>query len=97
MPSSLIQTDNDNAAKILPASVDLGPSEEQTLSGLQCDSPDVCKIDRVLCILPSLPPHIPKEKDTHVIQTLNKELDLHNKKNHTTIQFPYASLTPINE
>ena len=25
------------------------------------------------------------------------ELDLHNKKNHTTIQFPYASPTPINE
>ena len=93
----MIQTDNDHAVKISPASVDLGPSEDQTLSGLQCESSEACEIDMVMGVLPSLPPHIPKEKDAHVIQTLNKELDLHNKKNHTTIQFPYASPTPINE
>ena len=31
------------------------------------------------------------------MNTLNDELNLHNKKNQTTIQFPYASPTPINE
>ena len=32
-----------------------------------------------------------------MIKHLKNGLDQHNKKNHTTIQFPYASPTPINE
>jgi hypothetical protein len=97
LPPSLIKIDDNLSAKNLPASVDLGPSEVQTLSGLQCDSPETCEIDSVLGILPSLAPHIPKEKDAQVIQTLKNGLDIHNKKNHTSIAFPYASPTPINE
>ena len=62
LPPSLIQMDDNNAAKNLPASVDLGPSKEQTLSGLQCESFEACEIDSVLGILPSLAPYIPKEK-----------------------------------
>src|SRR5437868_10396220 len=89
--------DDGHDVKNLPASVDLGPSEGQTLSGLQCDSPEECEIDTVLGVLPSLAPHIPKEKDAPVIQLITEELDLHNKKNHATMKFPYASPTPINE
>ena len=65
--------------------------------GLEGNSPDQCDIEAVLGVLPSLAPHIPKEKDEHVIEQLKNGLDIHNKKNHTTIQFPYASPTPINE
>src|SRR5687768_966563 len=89
--------DDSQTAKNLPISVELGPSEGQTLSGLQGDSPEECEIDSVLGILPSIDPHTPKEKDVEVIETINKKLDIHNKKNHATIQFPYASPTPINE
>ena len=88
---------DNNASKNLPATVDLGPSEEQTLSGLQSNSPEACEIDSVLGILPSIAPHTPKEKDVPVIETINKGLEITNQKNHTTIQFPYASPTPINE
>ena len=97
LPPSLICMDDVHAASNLPALVDLGPSEMQTLSGLQGDSLEECEIDTVLGILPSIDPHIPKEKDTPMIQLINNDLDLHNKKNHTTMTFPYASPTPIND
>jgi hypothetical protein len=97
LPPSLIQMDDDHAVKNLPASVDLGPSQVQTLSGLQVNSPEPCEIETVMGVLPSVAPHIPKEKDAELIQMLNNELDQHNNKNHTTIQFPYASTIPINE
>ena len=89
--------DDDEGAKNLPASVDMGPCQLQTLSGLQDDTHDACEIESVLGVLPSLAPQLPKEKDEQVVNTLNDGLNLHNKKNHTTIQFPYASPTPINE
>ena len=84
LPLSLVQMINDPAAKNLPASVDLGLTKGQTLSGLQCESPKTCEIGSVLGILPSLALHIPKEIDAQVIQILTKELDIHNKKNHAT-------------
>ena len=42
-------------------------------------------------------PHLPKEKDLEVIEDLNTGLNMHNKKNGTIIEFPYASPKPINE
>ena len=65
-----------------PSSVDMSPCESQTLSGLQGD---LHKIDSVLGLLPSMAPHLPKEKDNKVINTVNAELDHHNKKNFTSI------------
>ena len=56
LPPTLIQMDNDHAVKISPASVDLGPSEDQTLSGLQCESSEACEIDMVMGILLSIRP-----------------------------------------
>ena len=97
LPPSLIEMDDDKAGKNSPASVDMGPSEMQTLSSLQGDSHNVCEIESVLGILPSLAPHLPKEKDAEIVKTLNVGLDQHNKKNHTTIEFPYASPIPIDE
>ena len=97
LPPSLIQVDDPYNAKNLPASVDLGPSEVQTLTGLQSNSPEACEIDTVMGILPSLDPHLPKKKDAPVIKKLSKGLDQGNKKNHTAMQFPYASPDPINE
>lgn len=97
LPPNLIQVDDNQESKTLPASVDLGPCELQTLSGLQGDLHNECEIEAVLGILPSIAPHLPKEKDAQVMNSLKVELNLHNKKNHTTIQFPYASPTPINE
>ena len=84
--------DEEVAAKSLPSSIDMGPCESQTISGLQKDSNDACEIDSVLGLLPSMAPHLPKEKDNKVINAVNAELDHHNKKNSTSIQFPYASL-----
>lgn len=81
----------------LPGSVDMGPCEMQTLSGLQGESHDGCEIDSVLGVLPSFVPHLPKEKDEEIINALNKELMDHNTKNQTAIKFPYASPNPINE
>ena len=69
----------------MPGTVDLGPSESQTLSGGKDKSDNTCEIQAVLGILPSLSPHTPKAKDAKLIQELNDELDEHNKKNHTTI------------
>src|SRR5687767_9618075 len=89
--------DDDKSAQNLPGLVDMGPSQLQTLSGLKGDSYDACEIESVLGILPSVAPHIPKEKDEEVINTLNIGLNEHNKKNHTKIEFPYASPIPINE
>jgi len=97
LPANLIQLDDDQAAMNLPGSVDMGPCQMQTLSGLQDNSHKGCEIDSVLGLLPSMATHLPKEKDKEVIDALNANLDHHNKKNHTTIQFPYASPTPINE
>src|SRR5688500_18986358 len=77
--------DDDKVVKNLPASVDMDPSESQTLSGLQEDSPEKCEIESVLGILPSIAPHLPKKKDAQLIETLNKELYQHNIKNHTNI------------
>ena len=81
----------------MPASVDLGPSETQTLSGLQEHQQDPCKVESVLGILSSGVPHIFKEKDAQVIDALNIGVDQHNKKNNDTIEFSYASPEPINE
>ena len=97
LPPSLIQMDDDKGGKNLPSSIDMGPSELQTLSGLQQDSDDTCEVETVLGVLPSIAAHLPKEKDQQVMSTLNDGLNQHNKKNHTTIQFPYASPVPINE
>jgi hypothetical protein len=97
LPAHLIENIDEKATKNLPVSVDMGPSELQTLSGLQRDSNDGCEIESVLGFLPLLVPHLPKEKDKEVMKTLNAGLDVHNKKNCTTIEFPYASPTPINE
>ena len=80
-----------------PSSVDLGPSEVQTLSGLQCDSPETSELETVLGILPSPDQHSPKKKDVPVIHKLNEELNKHNKKNHTAVKFPYISPKPITE
>jgi len=96
LPPSLIQMEDNKADKNLPASVDMGPCELQTLSGFQADSNDVSEIETVLGVLPSLSPHLPKEKDAKVIDALNDGLNQHNKRNCTTIQFPYASPIPIN-
>ena len=82
LPPSLLKMEDDHEPMSTPASVDLGPSEVQTLSRLQCQSSEPCEIDSVLGVLPSLVQHLPKEKDDHVIQSINKELDQHNKKHH---------------
>ena len=82
--------DDVQAVKDSPASVDLGPSEVQTLSGLQCDSPETSELETVLGILPSPDQHLPKKKDVPVIQKLNEDLDKHNKKSHN-VKFPYFS------
>ena len=97
LPAHLIEIDDDEGAKNLPASVDMGPCQLQTLSGVQEDSLNGCEIESVLGVLPLIAPHLPKEKDAQVINTLNDGLSQHNKKNHATIEFPYASPTPINE
>jgi hypothetical protein len=97
LPGDLVQMDNEEAMNNLPSSVDMGPCETQTLSGLQGDLHNGCEIDSVLGLLPSMAPHLPKEKDKEVLNSLNTELDHHNKKNNTTIQFPYVSPTPMNE
>src|SRR5687767_12679367 len=81
LPAHLIENDDDKATKNLPASVDMGPSQIQTLSGLQGDSHDGCEIESVLGVLPLLVPHLPKEKDKEVMETLNTGLEVHNKKN----------------
>ena len=81
----------------LPGSVDIGPSESQTLSGFTESSHNSCAVESILGILPSVAPHLLKEKDTKIIKTLNAGLDQHNKKNNKAIQFPYASPTPVNE
>ena len=85
------------ATKHLPSSVDMGPFQMQTLSGLQGNLYNGCEIDSVLGLLPLMAPHLPKEKDIEIINAVNAELDCHSKKNSTSIQFPYASPTPINE
>ena len=89
----------DKAAKNFPSLVDMGPSELQTLSCLQEDVNDACEaeIENVMGVLPSVAPHLPKDKDAEVMNTLTTGLNQHNKKNHTTIEFPYASPAPINE
>lgn len=97
LPANLIEMDDIEAAKNMPASEDMGPSESQTLSGLQNISDNLCENQSVLGILPSIAPHLPKEKDVQVIETLNSELNQLNKKNKTTIQFPYVSPEPLNE
>ena len=99
LPANLIQMDGDRAANNLPSLVDMGPSELQTLSGLQEDANHACEaeIENVLGVLPSIAPHLPKDKDAEVMNTLTTGLNQHNKKNHTTIEFPYASPAPINE
>ena len=97
LPGNIIQTNDEGTSSNFPASADMGPCQLQTLLGFQGDIHNGCEIDSVLGVLPSMAPHLPKEKDKQVINTLNTELDHHNKKNHTTIQFPYASPTPINE
>ena len=80
LPANLIQMDDDHAPKNLPASVDMGPCELQTLSGFQGISHDACKIESVLGVLPSVASHLPKEKDAQVVKALNTELNKHNKK-----------------
>ena len=97
LPPSLIQMDDDKGGKNLPSSIDMGPSELQTLSGLQQDSDDTCEVETVLGVLPSIAAHLPNEKDRQVMNTLNDGLNQHNKKNHSTIQFPSASPAPTNE
>lgn len=39
---------------------------------------------------------MPKEKDKDVINTINNDLEHHNKSHFTTIQFPYASPRHMN-
>ena len=97
LPPTLIEIDDDKTSKNMSVSVDMGPSESQTLSGFQEDLHVACEIDTVLGVLPSSAPHLPKEKDEDVVETLNSGLNQHNKRNHTTIQFPYASPEPVNE
>src|SRR5688572_18883493 len=97
LPANLIQMDDKQGAKNLPSSVDMGPCELQTLSGLQEDSHDGFEIDPVMGVLPSMAAHLPKEKDEEVMDTLNNGLKEHNAKKGTTIKFPYTSPTPINE
>ena len=97
LPPSIIQMDYNDVTNNSPSSVDLGPSEVQTLSGLQCDSPETSELETVLGILPSPDQHLPKKKDVPVIHKLNEELDKHNKKNHTAVKFPYISPKPITE
>lgn len=96
LPANLIEMD-DEAAMNFPGSVDIGPSELQTLSGFTETSHNSCAAESILGMLPSVAPHLPKEKDTEIIKTLNAGLDQHNKKNNKTIQFPYADPTPVNE
>jgi hypothetical protein len=97
LPANLIQTDEEEDQSSKAGAVDLGPSESQTLSGVSENPEDGCEADTVLGILPSIAPHLPKAKDVEVVNTINSGLDEHNKKHHTTIQFPYKSPTPINE
>ena len=80
LPGDLIEMDEEVATKSLPSSIDMGPCETQTLSGLQEDLHNGCEIDSVLGLLPSMAPHLPKEKDKEVLNSLNTELDHHNKK-----------------
>ena len=89
--------EDDKAGKNLPASVDKGPCELQTMSALQEDLQDASEVETVLGVLPSIAPHLPKKKDAEVINTLNDGLNQHNKKKQTAVQFPYASPIPINE
>ena len=96
LPANLIEMD-DEAAMNFPGSVDIGPSELQTLSGFTENSHNSGAPESILGMLPSVAPHLPKEKDTEIIKTLNAGLDQHNKKNNKTIQFPYADPTPVNE
>ena len=90
LPANLIQMDDNQDTKNMPASVDKGPCEMQTLSGLQGDLRHGCEIDSVLGILPSVAPYIPKEKDAQVVNTLNVGLKLHNKKG--ILQFSFLML-----
>ena len=76
LPANLIQMDDNQDTMNMPASVDMGPCEFQTLSGLQGDLHNGCEIDSVLGVLPSVAPHIPKEKDAQVISTLNVGLNV---------------------
>lgn len=62
LPPSLIWIVDSHAVKNVTASIDLGPSEVQTLSGLQCNPPDECEIDTVLGVLPSKARDLPQKK-----------------------------------
>jgi hypothetical protein len=93
LPPSLIQMDDDHAVNNSPASVDLGPSEVQTLSGLQSDSPEACEFESVLGILPSKDNNLPKEKDVPMIQKINKKLDLITKRTMKLFSFHMFPLT----
>src|SRR5688500_8946458 len=48
LPASLIEMEDNKAMKNVPGSVDMGPSQLQTLSGLQGDSHDGCEIESAL-------------------------------------------------
>ena len=66
LPGDLVQMDNEEVLKNLPSSVDMGPCETQTLSGLQRGLHKGCENESVLGLLPSMAPHLPKEKDKEV-------------------------------
>ena len=90
LPANLIQMDDNQDTKNMPASVDMGLCELHTLSGLQKNLLNRCEIDSVLEVLPSVAPHITKRKDAQVTNTLNVGLNLHNKKSR--LQFSFLML-----
>ncbi len=71
LPANMIKTDDEKFGMNLPGTVDMGPSETQTMSGLQNGSNNTDEVDSVMGILPSVIPHIPKEKDKEVIDSIN--------------------------
>ena len=97
LPSHLIEMEEERNAYKNLSSVDLGPSESQFLSGQENTTDDASNIQTVFGILPLGLPDLPKEKDASVVNTLKAGLEEHNRKSHTTMQFPYASPKPINE
>jgi hypothetical protein len=93
LPSSDIELEAE-AMEVQP-SQDLGPSISQATEGLSKEDEEE---ETVFGILPGIAPHLPKEKDSYLTQSLQEATEEGKKhSNKATINFPYVNPKPVSE
>ena len=96
LPTSDIELEAEKI-DLQPSLEDYGPSlSQQTTDTLDNEKKQEEEI--VFGILPGTAPHLPKEKDSFITQSLQDATQKNkNKNDKATINFPYIDPTPVNE